>query len=88
MVWPIGHKGLKLELKEAQDELADLKSAGKRVGCIVHTRGPAVDETDAAWLASVAADFALECSLPVLDLNDADRIAAFITQRLSLAAPR
>jgi len=37
---------------------------------------------------AVAADFALECSLPVLDLNDADRIAAFITQRLSLAAPR
>ena len=37
---------------------------------------------------AVAADFALECPLPVLDLNDADRIAAFITQRLSLAAPR
>jgi molybdopterin-guanine dinucleotide biosynthesis protein B len=37
---------------------------------------------------AVAADFALECPLPVLDLNDADRIAAFITRRLSLAAPR
>jgi molybdopterin-guanine dinucleotide biosynthesis protein B len=37
---------------------------------------------------AVAADFALECPLPVLDLNDPDRIAAFITQRLSLAAPR
>jgi len=37
---------------------------------------------------AVAADFALECPLPVLDLNDADRIAAFITERLSLAAPR
>ena len=37
---------------------------------------------------AVAADVALECPLPVLDLNDADRIAAFITRRLSLAAPR
>ena len=37
---------------------------------------------------AVAADFALDCPLPVLDLNDADKIAAFITQRLSLAAPR
>jgi len=37
---------------------------------------------------AVAADFAFECALPVLDLNDADRIAAFITRRLSLAAPR
>ena len=37
---------------------------------------------------AVAADFALECPLPVFDLNDADKIAAFITQRLSLAAPR
>ena len=37
---------------------------------------------------AVAADFAFECALPVLDLNDADRIAAFITERLSLAAPR
>ena len=37
---------------------------------------------------AVAADFALDCPLPVLDLNDADRIVAFITQRLSLPAPR
>ena len=37
---------------------------------------------------AVAADFALECPLPVLDLNDADKIAAFIMRRLSLAAPR
>jgi hypothetical protein len=37
---------------------------------------------------AVAADFALECPLPVLDLNDADKIAAFITLRLKLAAPR
>lgn len=37
---------------------------------------------------AVAADFALECPLPVLDLNDPDKIAAFITQRLSLPAPR
>jgi molybdopterin-guanine dinucleotide biosynthesis protein B len=37
---------------------------------------------------AVAADFPLECALPVLDLNDADRIAAFIVQRLALPAPR
>ena len=37
---------------------------------------------------AVAADFALACPLPVLDLNDTDKIAAFIMQRLSLAAPR
>jgi molybdopterin-guanine dinucleotide biosynthesis protein B len=40
---------------------------------------------------AVAADFALECPLPVLDLNDADRIVEFIMQRLALvpsAAPR
>jgi molybdopterin-guanine dinucleotide biosynthesis protein B len=37
---------------------------------------------------AVAADFALECPLPVLDLNDADKIAAFITLRLKLTAPR
>jgi molybdopterin-guanine dinucleotide biosynthesis adapter protein len=37
---------------------------------------------------AVAADFALECPLPVLDLNDADRIAAFITRHLSLATQR
>jgi molybdopterin-guanine dinucleotide biosynthesis protein len=37
---------------------------------------------------AVAADFALDCPLPVLDLNDADRIAAFITRRLALGAPR
>jgi molybdopterin-guanine dinucleotide biosynthesis protein B len=36
---------------------------------------------------AVATDFALDCPLPVLDLNDADRIAAFITRRLALAAP-
>ena len=36
---------------------------------------------------AVAADFALECPLPVLDLNDADRIVAFIMQRLALPAP-
>ena len=33
---------------------------------------------------AVAADFALDCPLPVLDLNDPDKIVAFITQRLSL----
>jgi len=37
---------------------------------------------------AVAADFALDCPLPVLDLNDADRIVAFISQRLSLPARR
>lgn len=37
---------------------------------------------------AVAADFALDCPLPVLDLNDADRIVAFIMQRLDLQAPR
>lgn len=36
---------------------------------------------------AVAADFVLDCPLPVLDLNDADKIAAFIMQRLSLPAP-
>jgi molybdopterin-guanine dinucleotide biosynthesis protein B len=35
---------------------------------------------------AIAADFALESPLPVLDLNDPDKIAAFITQRLDLAA--
>ena len=35
---------------------------------------------------AVAADFALDCPLPVLDLNDADKIAAFIMQRLALVA--
>ena len=37
---------------------------------------------------AVAADFAFDCPLPVLDLNDADRILEFITQRLALPAPR
>jgi molybdopterin-guanine dinucleotide biosynthesis protein B len=37
---------------------------------------------------AVAADFALACPLPVLDLNDADKIAEFIMLRLTLAAPR
>ena len=37
---------------------------------------------------AVAADCALDCPLPVLDLNDPDKIVAFITQRLSLPAPR
>ena len=37
---------------------------------------------------AVACDALLDCPLPVLDLNDADRIAEFIMQRLSLAAPR
>jgi molybdopterin-guanine dinucleotide biosynthesis adapter protein len=40
---------------------------------------------------AVAADFALDSALPVLDLNDADRIVDFIMQRLGLvarAAPR
>lgn len=37
---------------------------------------------------AVAADCALECTLPVLDLNDPDKIAAFIIERLSLPAPR
>jgi molybdopterin-guanine dinucleotide biosynthesis protein B len=37
---------------------------------------------------AVAADFAFDCPLPVLDLNDADRIVEFITQRLTLPAPR
>lgn len=37
---------------------------------------------------AVAADCAVDCELPVLDLNDADKIAAFITQRLALPAPR
>ena len=37
---------------------------------------------------AVAADFAFDCPLPVLDLNDADRIVEFITQRLPLPAPR
>jgi molybdopterin-guanine dinucleotide biosynthesis protein MobB len=35
---------------------------------------------------AVAADHAIETSLPVLDLNDPDKIAAFIVQRLQLAA--
>jgi len=33
---------------------------------------------------AVAADHAVETRLPVLELNDPDRIAAFITQRLQL----
>ena len=37
---------------------------------------------------AVAADYPLECGLPVLDLNDPDRIVAFIAERLSLEAPR
>ncbi len=37
---------------------------------------------------AVAADGPLDCPLPVLDLNDADRIAAFITERLGLPARR
>jgi molybdopterin-guanine dinucleotide biosynthesis protein B len=37
---------------------------------------------------AVAADGPIDCPLPVLDLNDPDKIAAFITQRLSLVAPR
>jgi molybdopterin-guanine dinucleotide biosynthesis adapter protein len=37
---------------------------------------------------AVAADHAMECALPVLDLNDPDKIATFIMQRLSLPAPR
>ena len=36
---------------------------------------------------AVAADFAFDSALPVLDLNDADRIVDFIMQRLALAAP-
>jgi molybdopterin-guanine dinucleotide biosynthesis protein B len=37
---------------------------------------------------AVATDHAIDCLLPVLNLNDPDKIAAFITQRLQLAAPR
>lgn len=37
---------------------------------------------------AVAADHPIECPLPVLDLNDTDKIAAFITQRLALPAQR
>ena len=37
---------------------------------------------------AVATDFAFDCPLPVLALNDVDRIAAFIMQRLALPAPR
>lgn len=37
---------------------------------------------------AVAADYAFDCPLPLLDLNDADRIAAFIIDRLALDAPR
>jgi molybdopterin-guanine dinucleotide biosynthesis adapter protein len=37
---------------------------------------------------AVAADHAMDCGLPVLDLNDPDKIATFIMQRLSLPAPR
>lgn len=36
---------------------------------------------------AVAADVALDCPLPVLDLNDVDRIAAFIMQRFAFTAP-
>ena len=32
---------------------------------------------------AVATDFALDCPLPVLDLNDADKIVEFIMQRLA-----
>jgi molybdopterin-guanine dinucleotide biosynthesis protein len=35
---------------------------------------------------ALAADHAIEAPLPVLDLNDPDRIAAFIVQRLQLTA--
>lgn len=35
---------------------------------------------------ALAADHAIEAALPVLDLNDPDRIAAFIVQRLQLTA--
>ena len=35
---------------------------------------------------ALAADHAIETALPVLDLNDPDRIAAFIVQRLQLTA--
>ena len=37
---------------------------------------------------AVAADHALVCPLPVLDIDDPDKIAAFISQRLSLPAQR
>lgn len=37
---------------------------------------------------AVATDSAFDCPLPLLDLNDADRIATFIMQRLALPAPR
>ena len=37
---------------------------------------------------AVAADHALACPLPVLDIDDPDKIAAFILQRLSLPAQR
>ncbi|HYM48033.1 MAG TPA: molybdopterin-guanine dinucleotide biosynthesis protein B [Burkholderiaceae bacterium] len=36
---------------------------------------------------ALAADHAIDTSLPVLDLNDPDKIAAFITQILQLPAP-
>jgi len=35
---------------------------------------------------ALAADHAIDAALPVLDLNDPDRIAAFIMQRLQLTA--
>jgi molybdopterin-guanine dinucleotide biosynthesis protein B len=37
---------------------------------------------------AVAADYAFDCPLPLLDLNDADRIAQFIIERLPLPAQR
>jgi molybdopterin-guanine dinucleotide biosynthesis protein B len=37
---------------------------------------------------AVAADTPFDCPLPLLDLNDADRIAAFVIERLALDAPR
>lgn len=37
---------------------------------------------------ALAADHSVETTLPVLDLNDPDKIAAFITRLLHLPAPR
>ena len=37
---------------------------------------------------ALATDHAVETNLPVLDLNDPDKIAVFITQMLKLPAPR
>jgi molybdopterin-guanine dinucleotide biosynthesis protein B len=46
----------------------------------IHPRDPNV--------IAVASDVPIDCPLPVLDLNDADRIAVFIAQRLGLEARR